>query len=149
MLLCLENVMVHLFVENTCFCLTPMWHSSFFLSYYDAGELLDQISIVKSSSWSEGVSRCVGSPLLSCSRIILTDVIKHRQSKPGSKSLRWVNCCFKQSVFSGCPRQTSGRLVLMFTNRTRWRSLKRATPESLIAACVSAGKHWHNTLRLV
>lgn len=59
-----------------------------FLSYYGAGELLDQISIVKSSSLSEGVSRCICSPFLSCSHIILTDVIKHRQSKPGSKCLR-------------------------------------------------------------
>ncbi len=52
-----------------------------------------------------------------------------------------MNCCFKQSVFSACPRQTSGRLVLMFTNRTRWQSLKRASPESLTPACVSAGTH--------
>jgi len=83
--------------------------------------------------------------------IILTDEIKHCQSKPASfllkltkksnEPLRGLNCCFKPSFLSGCPRQTSGRLVLMFTNRTRWQSSKRAILESLTAACVSAGKH--------
>lgn len=58
-----------------------------------------------------------------------------------NKSLRLLGCCFKRSVFSACPRQSSRRLVLMFTNRTRWQSLKRASLESLTPACVSAGKH--------
>lgn len=143
-------------------CLTVMWYSSF-LHYHGAGELLDQISIVKSSSWSEGVSRWISPHLLSCSQIIFREEIKRCQSKPVSflpklteksnKPLRWLNCCFKQTIFflSDCPRQTSGRLVLMFTSRTRWRSLKRAILESRTAACVSAGKHTliHNTLKLV
>lgn len=132
----------------------------FFLSCSGAGELLDQISIIKSSSWSEGVSRWVQPTftilyypflnVLLC-KVMISDVLKCSQSNlvalpfvsklKSSKSLRWLNCCFKQSVFSACPRQTSGRLVLMFTNRTRWQSLKRASLESLTPACVSAGKH--------
>ncbi len=84
-------------------------------------------------------------------KVMISDVLKCCQSNlvalpfvsklKSNKSLRWLNCCFKQSVFSACPRQTSGRLVLMFTNRTRWQSLKRASLESLTPACVSAGKH--------
>lgn len=103
--LCLENVM---FVKDACHCLTLMWHSSV-LYYHGAGQLLDQISIVKSSSWSEGVSRWISPHLLSCSQIIFRDEIKHCQSKPGSflpklteksnKPLRWLNCCFKQTIF--------------------------------------------------
>lgn len=82
---------------------------------------------------------------------MISDVLKCCQSNlvalpfvsklKSNKCLRWLNCCFKQSVFSACPRQTSGRLVLMFTNRTRWQSLKRDSLESLTPACVSAGKH--------
>lgn len=44
-------------------------------------------------------------------------------------------------VFSEHPQLTSGRLALMFTSRTWWPNLKRATPESPTAACVCAGKH--------
>ncbi len=103
--------------------------------------------LVLSRSWAGSSWPCAGASCLGPAYAVL----KYSQSNlvalpfvsklKSNKGLRWLNCCFKQSVFSACPRQTSGRLVLMFTNRTRWQSLKRASPESLTPACVSAGKH--------